>query len=606
MSEARPAVAWLPDGISFALLWLAPSSWRLPIAGVVFAGTLALFAQHYPMPIVALLTSIPVARNVLMVIILKHFHGDRPLLGSWAGVARLMVVSVLTAALMAPAMSLPDFLQGNQPFQSIALTTGTFALGTLGTAPALLMAELGPATPPLRLRTVDIGLGVLFLAATGALLLGVIDLPMIQPARFLAVAPFLWMVWRFRVRGAAVGIAVLAIIAATGATAGLGDFGPPMEDRLDKAFAAQLFIATFAASGLGLGALLDEQAARAETPSSLRNLLDHSAEGVIIRSVEGKILYLNPAAERVLEAEGPESIVGQPWHQFLAPETRSAGTAGPEPEFGSSVLEEYELVSVKGNRRRLHAIETALRDHSDRPFAILTTVRGADRNTPPRGLAQAESRLRALAMSIETAREAERNRISRELHDELGQALVGMALDLRWLRNNAVKPDVQLRLEGMQRTLDYTAREVRRLTSELRPAMLDDLGLAEAIEWQAKVVAERAGLQLELDLPAEIPIDRDRAIAVFRIAQEALTNVARHAGARRVAVELSWEPSRLELTIRDDGIGLGDSPEHSSGFGLLGMKERALTWGGSLGVNAIPGGGTVVSLTLPLPRMVET
>ena len=93
---------------------------------------------------------------------------------------------------------------------------------------------------------------------------------------------------------------------------------------------------------------------------------------------------------------------------------------------------------------------------------------------------------------------------------------------------------------------------------------------------------------------------------MFRIAQEALTNVARHAGARRVAVELSWEPSRLELTIRDDGIGLGDSPEHSSGFGLLGMKERALTWGGSLGVNAIPGGGTVVSLTLPLPRMVET
>ncbi|MBL8984690.1 MAG: MASE1 domain-containing protein, partial [Gemmatimonadetes bacterium] len=555
-SEERPGVAWLPDGISFALLWLAPSSWRLPIAGVVFAGTLALFAQHYPMPIVALLTSIPVARNVLMVIILKHFHGDRPLLGSWAGVARLMVASVLTAALMAPAMSLPDFLAGNQPFQSMALTTGTFALGTLGTAPALLMAELGSATPPLRVRLVDVGLGLAFLLATGALLLGLIDLPSLQPARFLAVVPFLWLVWRFRVRGAAIGIAVLATVAATSATAGLGQFGPPLELQLDRAFVAQLFIATFAVSGLGLGALLDEQAARTETPASLRNLLEQSAEGVIIRSVEGKILYLNPAAERVLEAEGPESIVGQPWHRFLTSETR-ATAVGPEAEIGSNVLDEYELVSIKGNRRRLHAIETALRDHSDRPFAILTTVRGADRNTPPRGLAQAESRLRALAMSIETAREAERNRISRELHDELGQALVGMALDLRWLRNNTAKPDVQLRLEGMQRTLDYTAREVRRLTSELRPAMLDDLGLAEAIEWQAKVVAERAGLQLELDLPAEVPIDRDRAIAVFRIAQEALTNVARHAGARRVAVELSWEPSRLELTIRDDGIGLG-------------------------------------------------
>ena len=220
-------------------------------------------------------------------------------------------------------------------------------------------------------------------------------------------------------------------------------------------------------------------------------------------------------------------------------------------------------------------------------------------------IARSRAELRALAARLETIREEERSRIARELHDELGQALTGVKLDLAWMEgrlSRQVPAEVAERYTSLLGRLDEVMVSVRRIITELRPSVLDQLGLPDAIEWQAHDFAKRTGLTLDLHIDCDCPAPPDAvASAVFRMLQEALNNVAKHAKASRVRVALHMEAGSLSLDVGDDGRGITqDEMRGSHSLGLLGLRERALTLGGTLTVSGDPVTGTNVTLKLPL------
>lgn len=215
---------------------------------------------------------------------------------------------------------------------------------------------------------------------------------------------------------------------------------------------------------------------------------------------------------------------------------------------------------------------------------------------------RAEEQLRALAQRLEAAREAERSRIAREVHDELGQALTGLKLDLALLVQHwpAAAPAVAPQVEAMNRLIDATVQAVRRISYELRPGVLDALGLTAAVEWQCREFQTRSGIACSAELQENLSADAARATALFRILQELLTNVVRHARASAVAVRLEEREGRLRLTVADDGIGLdAGTRREPDGLGLLGVRERAEQFGGRVEVDSAPERGTCVSVEIP-------
>ena len=214
--------------------------------------------------------------------------------------------------------------------------------------------------------------------------------------------------------------------------------------------------------------------------------------------------------------------------------------------------------------------------------------------------------LRALAARLQSVREEERKRVAREIHDQLGKALTAIKLDLSSLVRGLPAEQSPLLQKGtpLLHLVDETIESVRRISSELRPGMLDDLGLAATVEWAAEEFAARTGTKCLLDLAAEqIAVDSETATAVFRIFQETLTNIARHANAREVYVRLAEEGGDLILVVHDNGKGINkDELASANSLGILGMRERALLLGGTLTISGGPGQGTTVRLRIPEVR----
>jgi PAS domain S-box-containing protein len=226
-----------------------------------------------------------------------------------------------------------------------------------------------------------------------------------------------------------------------------------------------------------------------------------------------------------------------------------------------------------------------------------------DRRIAEAELETSQKQLRALASRQQHTREEERRAMAREVHDELGQLLTGVKLDLARAHAHLVHAPDGVR-ERLASALERTAEAmnvVRRIATELRPAVLDDLGLVAALEWQVEQFAALTGVRVTTTLPAsDPPFDSDTRTAVFRIAQEALTNVARHAQASSVHVSLKVNAARVQLIVRDDGRGITLAEQHAShALGLLGLRERALAVGGTVRIDGRPGHGTEVALTLP-------
>jgi signal transduction histidine kinase len=240
--------------------------------------------------------------------------------------------------------------------------------------------------------------------------------------------------------------------------------------------------------------------------------------------------------------------------------------------------------------------------------------RDAERQRTDMALRISEARLRAsirelhaVSTRLNDAREQERARMARDIHDHLGQSLTALKLDIAEVgrRNRSGESKaVEERLEEMNALIDTAINDVQRVAAELRPVILDDLGFVHAIEAYLRDVERRSHLRCVLDSQvSDVPIAADAATALFRILQEALTNVIRHAAARRVDVTLTADDEAVALVIQDDGVGIPAAEEvNPRAMGLVGMRDRARLFGGSVQVAGGPRGGTRVTARLPLTK----
>jgi signal transduction histidine kinase len=230
----------------------------------------------------------------------------------------------------------------------------------------------------------------------------------------------------------------------------------------------------------------------------------------------------------------------------------------------------------------------------------------SERRRAEERLRESHAQLRALSLYLQHVREEERTRIAREVHDELGQALTSYKLDLSWLASRLprnLKPLIE-KTKALSSHIDSTIQTVRRIASELRPGILDYLGLVAALEWQANEFQTRTGIKCEVRAAVHEPqLEPDLATAFFRIFQETLTNVIRHAGATRVLVHLKEVAGRGILEVQDNGRGItAEEISNPSSMGLLGMRERAALLGGEFTIGRLRRGGTKVTVALPLAR----
>ncbi len=340
--------------------------------------------------------------------------------------------------------------------------------------------------------------------------------------------------------------------------------------------------------------------------------------GVVVTDSGGNIVTRNPAAARIWGraiVSGPERwrlSVGR-WHDTGQRISAHEWASARALRYGQTSVDELvDIETFDGARKIIRNSAAPLRDPAGGILgAVIVNEDVTERVASEDALRASHAKLRALSVRLESALEDERTRIAREIHDDLGQALTALRIDLEWVReHSAVRPvragAPRRKLAEMTATVDHLLTGVQRLATELRPAALDQLGVDNAIRWLATDFERRTGITCRVAVADELAPSCDAMpSALFRIAQEALTNVARHAGATHVDIELRSNARAIHLTVRDDGRGITDAEAGGPfALGILGMRERAVACGGSLAVHGVqapgPAHGTEVAVSLPV------
>jgi len=354
-----------------------------------------------------------------------------------------------------------------------------------------------------------------------------------------------------------------------------------------------------------VSARVQAQETLAEREAYLRAMLDNFPFLVWLKDIHGRFLAVNQAFALSCGRAGSGDVVGltdfDVWPKELAQryvdDDRSVTATRQQKDV-------EELIFTQGASRWFETFKTPVLDKRGK---VLGTT-GFSRDITERQRLDAELRaqreqLRALAAHVESVREEERVRIAREIHDELGQALTCMSMDLGFLDKQIPKGNTEAaaRVSALATLVKETVNTVRRISAELRPSILDDLGLGAAMEWLAHDFATRTGIDCAVSVPSNVSITPGRGIVVFRMCQEALTNVARHAGASHVSIDLMIDADDcLVLEVSDNGRGITDEEVHRpNSLGLLGMRERAALLGGMAEVKGTPGQGTIVTVRVP-------
>jgi len=340
-----------------------------------------------------------------------------------------------------------------------------------------------------------------------------------------------------------------------------------------------------------------------------RILFEESFDGLFVTSPAGRILEMNKKGILMFGYSGKEEILNLDLARdvYETPEDRGRILALADT-MGTA---EYDVVVKKKNGERMvtHCSLTAVKDERGRVASYMGVIRDiTDHNRVESELKDSRTQLRNLATHLLSAREEERRKVAREIHDELGQVLTALKMDLKWLEKRLVPSPGQLqeKIGGMIGLTDQTIRRVQKISAELRPRMLDDLGLDAAVDWLSRDFSRRTGIACTVteDL-GKLRIGEGIATALYRIVQEALTNIARHAQASRVAVDMRAARGRVEVSVQDDGIGISEeqaADPHS--LGLIGIRERVLAFGGETTITGEKGKGTCIRVAVPLSRDV--
>jgi PAS domain S-box-containing protein len=333
---------------------------------------------------------------------------------------------------------------------------------------------------------------------------------------------------------------------------------------------------------------------------------DRNGNAIMANGVARRTYGDSPVAPSVNEMPGVIDVFDLAGHPLALSEWPITRVLRGERIHSLEVKVRFKAINQE---RILSCNGSAIRDQSGEILmAVLTSSDITERMRTEEALRQSEKmalqreQFQALAGRLRRAREEERTRVARDLHDQIGQILTAIKLDLTWMSRRLPhgNDEFQDRMKGAIGLIHDGVQSVRRICSGLRPAVLDDLGLAAAIEWQASEFASRTGIYCSVTVPAgDLSLDVDTATGFFRIFQECLTNVMRHAQAETVRVALSAEDGDLVLIVADDGKGFRES-DLTGSLGFLGMKERAQVCGGELEVSSAPGNGTTVTLRVPM------
>lgn len=353
------------------------------------------------------------------------------------------------------------------------------------------------------------------------------------------------------------------------------------------------------------------KAALADTEARYFAILESAMDAVITVDESQTILVFNAAAETVFGCARQEAI-GGPLERFIPDRYRRDHRRHVE-SFGHTGVTNRRMgdatvllaVRTDGTEFPIEASISQTLAEGRRLFTVIlrdVTMRKSAEDA----LRQSQAELRELSAEVLQAREDEKTHIARELHDELGQQLTALKMDLAWARERlpAEHPELAQKLARMNATLDSTVNATRRISADLRPLMLDDLGLAEAAEWLVEDFGQRSGISCTLaleDTESLAALAKPAATALYRVLQESLTNVARHAGAQSVRIRLDARHGEALLSVEDDGRGIEDADRRKPrSFGLKGLRERAHYLGGTADVGRMPQGGTRVLVRIPL------
>ena len=358
-------------------------------------------------------------------------------------------------------------------------------------------------------------------------------------------------------------------------------------------------------------ALRDSEEQLRHTLEFNRAIMANLGHGLYTVDTRGLVTYINPAAERLFGWSSAE-LLGRKMHDvthYQLPDGRpfpADECAGLQVLQNGTVLSDHEDVFIRKDGTFFPVVCSFSPITWDGVIVGLVVVFRdvTAQKQAEEALRRSREELRALATRLHAVREEERTVLAREIHDELSGSLTALKMDLSLLPDRAAK-DHNLFLEklsSMAGLIDRTLSRVHTIVTELRPAVLDKFGLVAAIEWQTGEFQDRSGIMCETHLPTEeIPLDPERSTAVFRILQEALTNVARHAHATKVVVDLRIEAGNLILAVRDNGKGIDEKMIYAhNSMGLLGMRERALSFGGATEVSRLPQGGALVTARIPI------
>jgi len=339
----------------------------------------------------------------------------------------------------------------------------------------------------------------------------------------------------------------------------------------------------------------------------LAGLLDSAMDAIITVDSDQNVILYNKAAERIFGWPTRE-MLGQPLTRLIPQRHRDAH-GGQVRRFGQTGTTSRRM----GDGTVLYGLRAGGEEFPlEASISQLDTAQGKLYTVILRDVTErvrAAEELSAFASAAHAIRESEKTRIARELHDELAQSLTAIKMDATWIREAIPREAgaVRAKLDDMLGLLDTTVAATRRIASDLRPLLLDDLGLVPAIEWLTHNFSQRHGVPCKLSLDEDVELGEPYATAVFRIVQESLVNVAKHAGASRVEVRVERTGAAVVLEVADDGAGFAlDAPRKASSLGLMGLRERARLLQGTVDIDTAPGRGTRIRVLIPVPETAET
>ena len=603
--------AWPPTGVALAaLLLFGVRLWP----GIALGAFLLNWTSGVPATGAAGIAAGNTLEAVTAVLLLRRVADFRPSLARLRDVLALVTLAALASPIVSATIGVLSLWTSGMIDRA---ATGHLwfvwwsgdAMGDLLVAPLLLAWAHFPRSLWAPARAAEAGVLVASLVALTAALF--------RPPTGDEYAIFPLIIWaalRFGVLGSATASGIVALLTIWFTVQGQGSFvGPSPTHNL---LLLQMYLALLSVTGLVLAAITTErrraeQAAR-ESEQRYRTLLENAPEAVLVHQ-DGRWIFANREALKLLRAERAEQLVDRPALDIVHPDYHAVVRARIEREFATgepAPLLEQQFVALDGTVLDVEVVGIPI-TLAGRPAGQIIVRDTTERRRAAQAVREREAdaqrsreRMEALSQRLLKALENERRLIARELHDQIGQALTAVKLNLESLRGGARAKAFPL--DESVEIVEQLMETVRSLSLDLRPSVLDDLGLAAALRWYADRQGRRAGfgVRMRTQLPAQ-RLAPDLETACFRVAQEAITNVARHAGAKHLEVDARAEDGTLDLTVRDDGTGFdvegvrrGTTGDGS--IGLDGMEERVRLLGGDFRIDSRPGTGTTVWARFPL------